>query len=102
MRYDYHTPVLVDEVLYYLQAGGEGIYVDATVGGGGHAESILRSTSPKSRLVGFDMDMDALSFAQQRLKEFGDRVIFVQDNFSNMMKRLKEHSIELVDGIVFD
>jgi 16S rRNA (cytosine1402-N4)-methyltransferase len=102
MTYEYHTPVLVDEALHYLQAAREGIYVDGTVGGGGHAEAILRMTSPNSRLVGFDMDADAVSFAKRRLREFGERVIFVQDNFSHVMKRLREHSIDFADGVILD
>src|SRR6266849_6189181 len=102
MTNDYHTPVLVDKVLQYLDAAKGGIYVDGTVGGGGHAEAILRMSAPNGRLVGFDMDTEAVLFARRRLVEFGGRAIIVHDNFANMMERLKEHSIDSVDGVVFD
>ena len=72
---EYHTPVLIETVLHYLQASRKGIYVDGTLGGGGHAESIFRVSSPESRLVGFDVDTQAISFAQQRLKIFDNRII---------------------------
>jgi 16S rRNA (cytosine1402-N4)-methyltransferase len=102
MTHEYHTPVLVDAVLQFLQAEREGIYVDGTLGGAGHAESLLRMTSPKSRLIGFDVDPDALSYAEQRLHEFSNRVTLVNDNFSNLASQLNVHSPEQVDGILLD
>ena len=84
MTHGYHTPVLRDEVLHYLQTTPDGIYIDGTLGGGGHAESIVKTLSSRGRVVAFDKDEDAIHFAEQRLDDFRDRVIIVQDNFSHM------------------
>ena len=102
MTNEYHTPVLADEVLHYLDARRKGVYVDGTVGGGGHIEEILRVSAPETRMVCFDMDADAVSFARRRLGDFGGRAVFVQDNFSHIMERLKELSINSVDGVILD
>ena len=98
----YHTPVLSDEVLSYLRLHHDGIYVDGTLGGGGHAEQIVRELSPQGRLVGFDRDSGAIRFAMRRLKDSLDRMIFVQDNFSHMKPRLADLGILRVDGVVMD
>ncbi len=102
MTHDYHTPVLVNDVLNNLQAQREGIYVDGTLGGGGHAESILRVSSPNSKLVCFDVDEEAIRYSKLRLNHFGDRVLFVHDNYANIQKRLQENMVEFVDGILLD
>ena len=102
MTYEYHTPVLVVEALHYLEATREGIYVDGTLGGGGHSESILNISSSSSRLIGFDVDKQALSFAKERLREFSQRVTYIHDDCSNMKQRLEEYSISAVDGVLLD
>ena len=102
MAYDYHTPVLTDTVLSFLQPHTDGIYVDATMGGGGHTESLLRACAPSGRVIGFDADEEALKYAKERLNKFGDRVEFVHDNFSHMTAGLAQLQISGVDGIVFD
>jgi len=99
---EYHTPVLVDAVLHYLQPTPGGIYVDGTLGGGSHSEQILMHSSPSSRVIGFDMDPDAIAFASRRLKQFGERVRFVRDNVANLRKRLSELSIARLDGLLLD
>ena len=99
---EYHTPVLVDAVLRYLQPRPGGIYVDGTLGGGGHSEQILMNSSPTSRVIGFDMDPDAIAFARNRLKQFGERVEFIRDNVANLRKRLSELSIARLDGLLLD
>jgi len=102
MAYDYHTPVLTDTVLSFLQPNTDGIYVDATMGGGGHAESLLRACAPSGRVIGFDADEEALVYARGHLNKFADRVQFVHDNFSHMTAALAQLQISGVDGIVFD
>ena len=102
MTYEYHTPVLIDAVLDYLQIHRAGIYVDGTLGGGGHTECILAAGSPQSRVIGFDRDGDALRHAKEHLKKYSDRVVFIHDNFASIRKRLQELSIDTVIGIVLD
>ncbi len=91
---NYHKPVLVHEVVHCLCTGLDGVYVDCTLGGGGHAANILQHATPHSRLIGIDRDTDALNVAKISLSEFGDRVTFIQDNFANVRGRVEE----LIDG----
>jgi 16S rRNA (cytosine1402-N4)-methyltransferase len=102
MPHEYHTPVLLDHILEYLPAAGDGIFIDGTVGGGGHAEKILARLSQRSRLICFDMDDDALAYARKRLREYGDRAIFFKDNFKNFRARLNEISVAGVNGVLLD
>lgn len=99
---EYHVPVLVNEVIHYLLTRPDGIYMDGTMGGGGHAESIISRLSEKGRLVGFDIDQDALQFSEKRLKKFGDRVIYVHDNFSNIRNVLSNQGLSEIDGFLLD
>jgi 16S rRNA (cytosine1402-N4)-methyltransferase len=98
----YHTPVLREEVLARLITSAGGIYVDATLGGGGHAESILQRLDPTGVLVGFDADPDAIQFAATRLSNFGGRATLVQDNFRNISATLAQRGISRVRGVLFD
>jgi 16S rRNA (cytosine1402-N4)-methyltransferase len=77
----FHTPVMVREVIESLRCRAGAIYVDGTVGGGGHAEAILQSTAPDGLLIGIDADGEALREAEQRLAPFGDRKILVRGKF---------------------
>jgi 16S rRNA (cytosine1402-N4)-methyltransferase len=98
----YHTPVLVDEVLRYLQIVPNGIYVDGTLGGGGHAERLLNGLAHEGKVIGFDVDSKAIQFAQQRLRRFGERIEFVHDNFSHIGVQLEKRNIFHVNGILLD
>jgi 16S rRNA (cytosine1402-N4)-methyltransferase len=98
----YHTPVLREEVLTWLITSTDGVYVDATLGGGGHAESILQRLDPTGMLIGFDADPDAIQFAAARLSGFGERATLVHDNFRNITAALAQRGINLVSGILFD
>jgi 16S rRNA (cytosine1402-N4)-methyltransferase len=98
----YHTPVLREEVLARLITSAGGIYVDATLGGGGHAESILQRLDPTGFLVGFDADPDAIQFAATRLSSFGGRATLVQNNFRNISAALAQRGIRRVSGVLFD
>lgn len=99
MNYEYHTPVLVEKVLEYLITKPDGVYVDATLGGGGHSEKILERLLPTGVLIGIDADKDALEFSKVR---FGEKVLLIQSNFSHLSQILSEHNLPKVDGILFD
>ncbi len=96
----YHEPVMVKEIIDSLLMTKKGIYVDGTVGGGGHSYEILKHTD--SFLVGIDCDDDALQAAERKLGEFGERKILVKANFADLGKVLKSLSIEKVDGVLLD
>ncbi len=97
-----HVSVLLDETIAGLNIKPDGIYVDGTLGGGGHAYEVLKRLSPKGRLIGIDQDGEALKAAGKRLKEFGEQVTLVRDNYSEIERILKDLNIEKVDGILLD
>ncbi|MCD6098026.1 16S rRNA (cytosine(1402)-N(4))-methyltransferase RsmH [bacterium] len=97
-----HQPVMVNEVLFYLIGNDPGVYVDATVGLGGHTGAILGSLTSESRVLGIDLDGDALEFAREKLREYGERVTLVEGNFVDIPEILSRFGIEKVDGILFD
>jgi 16S rRNA (cytosine1402-N4)-methyltransferase len=98
----YHTPVMQREVIESLRCRPGGIYVDGTVGGGGHASEILRITAPDGVLIGIDVDDDALRASEEQLKPFGDRKILVKGNFADIHIILDNLNIKEVDGILLD
>jgi 16S rRNA (cytosine1402-N4)-methyltransferase len=98
----FHTPVLLQEVLRYLLTSPDGVYVDATLGGGGHAAAVLENLGSKGMVVGIDADRDAIAAAQIRLERFGRRAVLVQENFRNLKAILAARQLQLVDGVLFD
>jgi 16S rRNA (cytosine1402-N4)-methyltransferase len=98
----YHEPVLVREVIEYLVTSADGIYVDATVGGGGHTLAILRRLSDSGRVICIDRDADAIDETRKRLKDRERNLLFMHDVFSAAGDRLRRHGIEQIDGILFD
>ena len=96
-----HYSVLLKETIDSLNIKPEGIYVDGTLGGGGHSYEIATKLTT-GRLFGFDQDADALEAAGRRLEQFGDRVTRIYSNYEFMTEKLAEHSITHVDGIVLD
>lgn len=98
----FHTPVMIKEVIDALRCKRGGIYVDGTVGGGGHAYEILERTAPDGLLIGIDLDDDALAEAEKRLRSFGGRKILVKGNFADIAAILTSLNIKLVDGILLD
>ena len=98
----YHTPVLLKEVVALLQPHRGGVYVDATLGGGGHATELLQASAPDGRLIGLDRDEEALVASRERLKEWGARVELVRANFGELEETLMNVGLTAVDGIVFD
>ena len=97
-----HKPVLLDETIEMLHIKPDGIYVDGTLGGGGHSYEICRRLSDKGRLIGIDQDEAAIRAGSERLKEFKDKVTIIRSNYSEMKKVLFEQGIEKVDGILLD
>jgi 16S rRNA (cytosine1402-N4)-methyltransferase len=97
-----HVPVLLGEVLRYLEPKGGGCYVDCTVGAGGHAAAILDASAPDGRLLGLDADPDALHLAKGRLQPFGRRAQLVQRNFRELGRVMKRLHAGPVDGVLFD
>lgn len=97
-----HVSVMADEVLRFLDPHRGGIYLDGTLGGGGHSCLILEATSPDGILIGLDRDVEALAAAKNNLVEFGDRAILRQSNFCDMAAQLDQLGIEQLDGILLD
>lgn len=97
-----HIPVLCDTVLEFLKPKSTGIYVDGTVGLGGHSSAILNASAPNGRVIGIDLDPEALVIAKKRLHAFGDRCRLINGNFAEMSVLLEELSICAVDGILLD
>jgi len=97
-----HIPVMVEEVISLLGCGPHRIYVDATLGGGGHSFEILRRTGPDGRVIGIEWDEEAFEEATRVLSPFGERVKILRQNFVCLPELLREMNIESVDGILFD
>jgi 16S rRNA (cytosine1402-N4)-methyltransferase len=95
-------PVMQREVIESLRCGPGGIYVEGTVGGGGHAGEILRHSAPDGLLIGLDVDDDALRESGERLRPFGSRKILVKGNFADIDTILASLNIREVDGILLD
>lgn len=97
-----HKSVLLYETVDSLNIKPDGIYVDGTLGGGGHAYEVLKRLGPKGRLIGIDQDADAIQAASGRLKEYGEKVTIVRSNYRNIKEVLSSLGIEKVDGIYLD
>lgn len=97
-----HKSVLLFETIENLNMKPDGIYVDGTLGGGGHSFQILKALGDGGRLIGIDQDEDALKAAGERLAIFEDKVTMVRSNYCHMKQVLKDLGIERVSGIVLD
>lgn len=97
-----HTSVLLEETIEHLQIKPEGIYVDGTLGGGGHSCRIASKLKGAGRLIGIDQDMAAIEAAGVRLRQYEDRVTLIHDNYRNAGPALERLRINRVDGIVLD
>lgn len=97
-----HIPVMVGEVMDLLRCEPGRTYVDGTLGGGGHAEEILKRTGPNGVMIGIEWDQEAIEDAGKRLKPYGSRARIFRENFIHLPEILKTMEIELVDGILLD
>lgn len=97
-----HKPVLLSETIEGLNIKENGIYVDCTVGGGGHSLEIVKRLGPNGRLVAIDQDEDALLEAQKVLADYKDQVSFVKSNYAYLDSLLDSLNIEKVDGVLMD
>ena len=97
-----HKPVMLDEAIELLNPARGGIFVDGTLGGGGHSEGILKLLPPGSKLIGIDRDPDALTAAIERLKKYSEKFTALYGNFFDTKHILGELNIRSVDGILLD
>ena len=97
-----HKSVLLNETIDGLNIKPDGIYVDGTLGGGGHAYEVCRRLGEKGSIIGIDQDAAAIEAASARLKDFGEKVTIVRSNYCDMKSKLHELGIDKVDGIVLD
>ncbi|HEX9019398.1 MAG TPA: 16S rRNA (cytosine(1402)-N(4))-methyltransferase RsmH, partial [Anaerolineaceae bacterium] len=97
-----HRSVLYQQIINALGPQSPGRYVDATVGAGGHAWGILNASAPNGRLLGLDLDPQALEIARQRLAEFSDRATLVQASYTTLGEQIDQMGWEAVQGIVID
>ncbi len=98
----FHTPVLTKEILNYLDFKKGGVYIDCTLGGGGHSKAILESIYPHGTLIGIDQDTEAIETVKEELKSYIDKIKLVKGNFKNLKGILSDLKIETVSGIIFD
>ncbi|MDD3051217.1 MAG: 16S rRNA (cytosine(1402)-N(4))-methyltransferase RsmH [Candidatus Cloacimonetes bacterium] len=101
MSVDYHVPVLLNESVEALLLRDNGIYVDCTLGGGGHSELILTS-NPTVKVFAFDRDSEAINHSSQRLTDYAGRITYINDNYANVRTRLAMEFINSIDGIIMD
>ena len=97
-----HIPVLRNEVLDFLKPEPDGVYVDATIGLGGHSLWILKKSHPSGCLIGIDLDASALAIAEKRLHAFKERLSLIHGNFAQLVQLLEIHGINEVDGVLLD
>ena len=97
-----HKSVLLNETIDALKIKPDGIYVDGTLGGGGHSYEICKRLSDKGKLIGIDQDAAAIEAASERLGEFKDRVTIIRSNYCEMKKQLNSIGVTSVDGIILD
>lgn len=97
-----HISVLLQEVVDFLQPKSGGLYVDGTLGLGGHTQAILQASGPESRVIGFDWDEAAINLAGQRLAGFQDRLVIVRRNFAELATGLAEQGVREIDGLLVD
>ena len=97
-----HQPVLLQETIENLKIKPEGIYVDGTIGGAGHAVEVCKRLSGSGRLIGIDQDADAIEAARSRLIQYKERVTILRGNYCNLTEMLKQEGIQSVDGILLD
>ena len=101
-RSDFHQSVMIREVLNWLITDKDGIYLDCTLGGGGHSEAVLRSLNSSGRLLAIDQDIEAIEYCVNKLKKWKEQISYKHDNFTGLGNFLDEQKIEKVDGVLMD
>jgi len=104
MKQTQHVPVMMDEVLTYLQPTAGGIYIDGTLGGGGHTRAILERSSPDGRVLGIDTDCQAIARVREQLADYVEqgRLLLAHGNFADMHRFAEEAQLPFVQGILLD
>ena len=97
-----HYSVLLAETIEQLNIRPDGIYVDGTLGGAGHASEVLKHLSKQGRLIGINQDADAIRAASERLAPYREQVTIIRSNYANMKEELNAIGVTGVDGIVLD
>lgn len=97
-----HETVLLKEAVDGLNVRPDGIYVDCTLGGGGHSQYLASKLSKRGRLIAFDQDVTALQFAKEKLADYRDQITFVKSNFRFIKQELESIGCYKVDGILYD
>lgn len=98
----YHKPIMAAEVMDLMNPKSGGIYLDCTLGGGGHSELILKMSSPNGRVIGLDKDEEAIEYATNRLEPFKDRFTAIRTDYLNAPLALDILGIEKIDGALLD
>ncbi|MBU1119467.1 16S rRNA (cytosine(1402)-N(4))-methyltransferase RsmH [Patescibacteria group bacterium] len=98
----FHKPVLLSEVVEFLSPKQNEHLIDCNLGGGGHAATILEKTSPSGKLIGIDLDLQALAEARDSLQQYGDRFVPVNDTFGNLDEIVLNAGISPISGVLFD
>ena len=97
-----HTSVLLEETIEYLLTDPDGVYVDGTLGGGGHSARLLELLSERGRVIGIDQDADAIEAAGRRLEKYSSRIRIVRSNYAQIRSVLAECGVSQADGIMLD
>ena len=97
-----HTPVLLNEVISFIDFSKHKVFLDLTVGEGGHSEEILKRASDDSILIGFDLDEEILKIANQRLSKLNKKFYLFNENYKDFYKKLKEMNIDSADFMLLD
>ena len=97
-----HIPVMVPEILRYLEVSSGGRYIDCTLGEGGHTKSLLEASNPGGEVLGIDADHEAIEVSKNRLEEYGERFIYDNSNFKNIKKIAMKSKFVPCHGILFD
>jgi len=97
-----HIPVLLEEVIRFIEPRSNQDFVDATLGGGGYTLGLLKKNGPRGIVISFDLDPEAISHAQKRLHSYKDRVIYINDNFDKIKTKINEYKFNKISGVVCD
>src|SRR2546421_5551374 len=102
--YTQHVPVMLEEVLRFLQPRPGGYYIDGTLGGGGHSAAILKRSAPDGRVLGIDTDVQALARVTERLTEYVEngRLVLIHGNFADLIRLAHEADFASVQGVLLD